>query len=440
MARGKATKTIDKGPLILGSEISPHCDIIIGRSAPLDLRRKKKGKTILEQMVRKWIKDFAEGRTSERRKMIPVIAQDLLTEGCRFLESAYVLSPTGELQYYRTDDTRQIHTKIRNIMSKEVKIYEEWKAKHPPKTSPPPPKTPPPVVTQPLMLPVAPPEAAAVSPSTDATPVAERPPKAMFYPILPREKTTAPFLTRNSSMLSILSGTHSVDGLIGSLVGDGVFGDIPKSFESQQQLSRQESKCFSVEEQADTYALGMLHPQESMGQQTSSSFEEWTRDMQMSPPLCKLVRNHSLMMPPTPALNSSTSYQSVISMLSQGKQFDGSVVAQISPTLSMNLTPASDSVNELTSSNYLNVRHRAPARTSMGGMSQSCSTRLARLEQAVAALLRDNVDLRRLLNERPAPQAPVAATNHPPAVKNYVAAGVEETASVASQVDWMSND
>ncbi|GKY98784.1 hypothetical protein MPSEU_000834600 [Mayamaea pseudoterrestris] len=394
---------------VKASDISPHLDIFIRRQSSSIPIKKSDRPTRLEEVVNKWIKEFSQAKSYERRALVPIITQELADGGCRFLVLSEEKGPGGMPLYERVFSTRQIHAKMNRVLAQAVKAYEatdEGKAEKQKQemikravefaTASKPP----------VQVPVA---AASVPKSvgTTASPAIESqaPPKSLFWPILSRDKSAmhAPLLTRNASMLSILSGTHSVDCLIGSMIGDGVFSELPKAV---QTYSMDDSaNHMSVEAQADAYNL---QRQSSLGSTTMLSFEEWTRNMPKSPLVFKHISNE-LQDALAPPLNGPAS--AAVAFAGSGKleKHVGFDATCVSPALSASTAPTSNVASGSVSSHH----DHSTVDGSIGRDQPSVSilVRLNRLELTVLALLHENVNLRQLFNERLMAEASPFAPN-----------------------------
>jgi hypothetical protein len=356
--------------------------------------------------------------------------QDLMSEGCRFLSLAKERPPGDHSLFERTDSTRKIHEKIKRELQRAVKAYEEcaeFKAE---------------CDSQAFDLKKALAKKAPLIPQLikDVSPTDDTQPKTLCNALLPRDKTAAPLLNRNTSMLSVLSGTHSVDCLIGSLINEGVFAELPKTVETNMHM--EDSKTFSVEEQADSFNLGMSHPQESLGRAGSNSFEGFVRRMpQMTPPAVKTLCGNvatpaAAMLPPmkAPAFPSVPQAPNAVADVANNDANRG--FDSVSPSSTLNAAPSNGTFSNLSTQKVSKIlTHEELVR-----MPTSWLFRLSRLEETVVALLNDNIDLRRQLTQgqskrvvaRSAFDRPMEAVKAPTTTGNHP--------SVGARVHWQTDE
>jgi hypothetical protein len=213
--------------IITRNEISPHLDVIIGGRYSGGHKKTQDTEIFLHETVQQWLEDYKNAKQYERRQMIPLIAQQLIAGGCRFIKAAQERTSKGKVQYVRTHDTRKIHAKVARVIKQAVKESMQQNKSRPVQVFP--------AFSTPSASPLVVQSRSKeqndspVSPSLPSTSILLAP-SIPSPPLLTRELSlAAPFLARNTSLFSVMSSTHSVDCLIGTMLSDGIFGDSKKT-------------------------------------------------------------------------------------------------------------------------------------------------------------------------------------------------------------------
>lgn len=424
MNQGTMSPKVLTSGFIQASEVSSHLDVLLrGTNRSIKVAKESEHSILFEEVIQASVEDYAKAKPYVRRKMIPDIVKKLNNYGCRFLQVADKRNAKGQIQFVRVYKTRKIHSKILRTLTQAVKAYEAAHGTNLHKYSAP-------------LKPTdqVPSTVSIAAQSRDEPPNSEHLLETQFHPILSREKTPAPLLTRNASILSILSGAQSIDCLIGSMVGEGIFGDLPKAVETYRQIS--DSKRFSMEDMMDVPALGELRPQESLGRCLSMSFEELSRE-----PKEKSQSSQCLDHLPLPQtyhnVFPATGNPHFQAMFPNGEHdgVGGVHVPCASSPSSGCATPATESVGILKEE----MKSEASGAINVGSTPTSVLKRMKRLENTVAALLQDNIDLRRLLTNLESKTNDVMMqTSQPRRVDE--ASHSDDSGSQTTQVDWAAND
>jgi hypothetical protein len=415
--------------VVLPSDLTHRLDILIGSRGGRSFSKAHahgQGNSLLTEVVSTWLNDYKEAKPWVRRKMIPMITQQLYAGGCRFLLAADKTAKGEKPHYVRTYDTRKIHAKIIRVLNNAIKGLEPTntaskcakkamsKATAPVSTGLESRSGAPTVpVTEPAPEPLT---STSAAPSSEAAPDPTNP---LISPSLSRNASMAPFLARNASMLSIMStGNQSIDCLIGNMLGDGVFNDPPKSIDAHMQQPQScVSHNFSVEQQAAS--LGMMPPP-PLGQatlsrgmtygETAATMGDWghmrysnsSSDFLTTPKHLKscFMLFPSSSLPQHPSQGCSVQFDAssptVISNSTRSEIYQHPTVSFHPPhgpgpssSATRHVTPpmSSDSLSEMTDDAGQQRSH----------LQASWLVRLERLEQTVGSLLQDNQDLRSLL-------------------------------------------
>jgi hypothetical protein len=161
-----------------------------------------------------------------------------------------------------------------------------------------------------------------------------------------------------------------------------------------------DSKSSPVEEQVDMNGLSMSHPQVSFGRASSMTFEEYANympQMMMTPPtvkpLCKISAAAGPIfeaLAPAPDLQAPPVVPNADNIEECGLR-----TTYVSPSLASHARPANNTVGELTKQKVVHGLYN-----DIDQVPKSWVARLNRLEEAVIALLQDNIDLRQHLSQR----------------------------------------